>query len=120
MSRNSTVLACMNFSDVLFPRGELNNLYMNWSKFCFSLIASTTMVGGLAAGDHKLDITTASLPELSDISAIKLDGNNSGNKAGGDETLCEDTSVRFALYFFIIFKDVSFKLRDVLLGKIIQ
>ncbi|KAK8740522.1 hypothetical protein OTU49_002953 [Cherax quadricarinatus] len=54
-------------------------------------VFSTTLVGGLAPGGRKLDITGVVLPELPDISAIRLDSNSSGSKTG-DATILSSVS----------------------------
>ncbi|XP_042226817.1 bromodomain-containing protein DDB_G0270170-like [Homarus americanus] len=54
-------------------------------------VFSTTMVGGLAPSGRKLDLTGVVLPELPDISAIRLDSNSSGNRTG-DTTVMSSAS----------------------------
>nr|XP_045605103.1 uncharacterized protein LOC123762577 isoform X1 [Procambarus clarkii] len=75
---HSTVLDATMLSDVTGIK-DCDNVF------------STTMIGGLAPGSNKLDLTGAALPELPDISAIKLDGNSSRNRSG-DTTVLSSVS----------------------------
>ncbi|XP_071518367.1 uncharacterized protein [Panulirus ornatus] len=66
-------------------RGDVTNLKSSDNVF------STTMVGGLAPGGRKLDVTGAVLPDLPDISAIKLDSVSSENRSGDTTILSSVT-----------------------------
>lgn len=50
-------------------------------------VFSTTLVGGMAPGGRNLDLTCATLPELPDISAIRLDSVGSENRSGDTTVL---------------------------------
>ncbi|XP_063596022.1 putative mediator of RNA polymerase II transcription subunit 26 [Penaeus indicus] len=47
-----------------------------------SNVFSTTLVGGMAPGGRNLDLTCVTLPELPDISAIRLDSVSNENRSG--------------------------------------
>ncbi|XP_042856560.1 dentin sialophosphoprotein-like [Penaeus japonicus] len=52
-----------------------------------SNVFSTTLVGGMAPGGRNLDLTCVTLPELPDISAIRLDSVGSENRSGDNTVL---------------------------------
>ncbi|XP_037795109.1 dentin sialophosphoprotein-like [Penaeus monodon] len=56
-----------------------------------SNVFSTTLVGGMAPGGRNLDLTCATLPELPDISAIRLDSVGHENRSG-DTTVLSSVS----------------------------
>ncbi|XP_047499572.1 dentin sialophosphoprotein-like [Penaeus chinensis] len=56
-----------------------------------SNVFSTTLVGGMAPGGRNLDLTCVTLPELPDISAIRLDSVSNENRSG-DTTVLSSVS----------------------------